>query len=104
MAKGQHDYTPEELGLGPATKIAEDAPQVTFKPFKGEEKLAMQKVHHVVRTINKDNTFGQDGSIPLLEAENQLNSDWLAKGWRIVSSFLVGRNEGQFEICWVLAL
>lgn len=104
MPRGISNYAPESSHLEQVDPSKDLGLTQEFKLVKGEEKLAMQKIHHVVRTINKDNTFGQDGSIPLLEAENQLNSDWLAKGWRIVSSFLVGRNEGQFEICWVLAL
>lgn len=106
MARPARNYTPEDLGLNPhevGAAIAQEALETAFKPYKGEEKkVAQQRVHHVVRTINKNNSFGEDGSIPMQEAENQLNNDWLAKGWVIVASFLVGRNEGRFEICWVL--
>jgi hypothetical protein len=104
MPRGVRNYSREELGM---TQVDE---KPTYNPVIGtsdnlkikESKLAQQKVHHVVRTINKNNSFGEDGSVPMMEAENQLNQDWLAKGWTIVASFLVGRNEGQFEICWVL--
>src|SRR5664279_5141533 len=100
MARPARNYTPEDLGLG--SSVVEDA--IKTNPYlepkyvkslleKGEEKkLAQQRVHHVVRTINKNNSFGEDGSIPMQEAENQLNSDWLAKGWVLISCFLVGRN------------
>lgn len=100
MARPARNYTPEDLGLNPH-EVGVGIVEEGFKPFKGEEKKVAQQVHHVIRTINKNNSFGEDGSIPLQEAENQLK-DWLSKGWVINSSFLVGRNEGQFEICWVL--
>jgi hypothetical protein len=108
MPRPARNYAPEELGLSPSQQagqeIVHEALEHAFKSSKLQEStLAQQKVHHVVRTINKDNTFGQDGSIPMMEAENQLNQDWLSKGWTVLTAFLVGRNEGQFEMCWVLA-
>ena len=106
MSRGSRNYTPEDLGLSPeevGAEIADTALKTGFSSLKGEEKkLAQQRVHHVVRTINKNNSFGEDGSIPMQEAENQLNQDWLSKGWVVTAVFLVGRNEGQFEMCWVL--
>ena len=101
MIKGSKNYAPKKLGLKQVDPSKDLALSQEFKYVKGEEKKVAQQVHHVVRTINKNSSFGEDGSIPLQEAENQLK-DWLGKGWTLSSAFLVGRNEGQFEICWVL--
>lgn len=62
----------------------------------------MQDVHFYVRTVTKDSRFGPGGEIPMLEVESQLRNEWLAKGWRIVSVFPIGRSDDSFELAVTL--
>lgn len=68
----------------------------------GEENKIVQRVHVFVRTVSKDNTYGTGGVVPMAEAESELQFNWLNNGWRIVTAFLVGRNDQLLEMCFVL--
>ena len=67
-----------------------------------QKENTMQDVHFIVRTITNGNFFGENGEIPMSELENELRTQWLSGGWKVVNSFPVARGEGLFELAVML--
>lgn len=83
----------------PRSIYAEDE---TPKLKIAEENNTMQQVHTFVRTVTKQGVYGDHGEVPAGEADAELTNKWLSQGWKIVSAFLVGRNDEVFEIAYIL--
>lgn len=67
-----------------------------------QKENTMQDVHFIVRTITNGNFFGEGGEIPMAELENELRTQWLSNGWKVVTAFPVARGEGLFELAVLL--
>jgi len=84
-----------------AKAVEKAVPEGVVEPVAAEETVANpQLIHHVIRTISKDNS-GEGGSWPLEQIETYL-AQWLGTGWRLQSVHVLERLPEGYVVMWAL--
>lgn len=69
---------------------------------QGEVAMADEiKIKHVIRGINKLNTFGMDGDVPAAVVE-QTVSEYLVSGWKLLNVYMIANEPNFINLLYIL--